>query len=101
MIHPFVLEKLPRMKAVLRKNKVRRAYLFGSVCTEQFTDKSDIDIIVSFHEGTDPLTLGDLWWDIYFSLEDLLERPVDLLTERSLQNPYLKKEIEKTMQEII
>jgi predicted nucleotidyltransferase len=101
LIHPSVLDKLPQIKAVLRKNGVRKAYLFGSVCTDKFTDKSDIDIVVSFHEGTDPLTLGDLWWDIYFSLEDLLKRPIDLLTDKSLQNPYLKNEIEKTKQDIL
>jgi predicted nucleotidyltransferase len=101
MIHPFVLDKLPQIKAVLRNNRVQRAYLFGSACTDKCTDKSDIDIVVIFHEGTDPLTLGDLWWDIYFSLEDLLKRPIDLLTDKSLQNPYLKNEIEKTRQDIL
>ena len=29
-------------------------------------------------------------------LEDLFQRPVDLLTESSLRNPYLRAEVERT-----
>ncbi|MBI5970841.1 MAG: nucleotidyltransferase domain-containing protein [Deltaproteobacteria bacterium] len=101
MIHPSVQNYLSKIKAVLQNNKVRKAYLFGSVCTENFTDKSDIDIIINFQEGLDPLTRGDLWWNVYFSLEYMLKHTIDVLTENSLDNPYLKKELERTMQEIL
>ncbi|MBI5885597.1 MAG: nucleotidyltransferase domain-containing protein [Deltaproteobacteria bacterium] len=101
MIHPTVQDHLTQIRAVLQDNKVQKAYFFGSVCTEDFTDKSDIDIIINFQEGLDPLTRGDLWWNVYFSLEEMLKRPIDLLTENSIENPYLKKELERTMQEIL
>jgi uncharacterized protein len=34
--------------------------------------------------------------NIWNGLEDLFQRPVDLLTESSLRNPYLRAEIERT-----
>lgn len=101
MIHPTMQDHLSKIKAVLQDNKVQRAYLFGSVCTENFTDKSDIDIVINFQEGLDPLVRGELWWNVYFSLEDILKRPIDLLIENSIENPYLKRELERTMQEIL
>lgn len=101
MIHPFIQTHLSEIINALRSNQVKKAYLFGSACTENFTDKSDVDIVISFQENLDPMTRGDLWWNVFFSLEDILQRPIDLLTENSLENPYFKKELENTMQKIL
>lgn len=52
------------------------------------TDKSDIDILVEFEGQKSLLDLAGLKLD----LEDALERPVDLLTYRSI-HPLLKDRI--------
>jgi predicted nucleotidyltransferase len=96
MIHTEVQTHLPELRKLLLSKKVESAFLFGSACTDHLTDKSDIDIIIKFKDGIDPVLQGDLWWEIYFSLEELLKRPIDLLTERSIENPYFKSEIEKS-----
>lgn len=80
---------------LLGENKVvKKLYIFGSALTPQFDEnKSDIDIFVETEELT-PVEKGEsliLLWD---NLEQLFNRKIDLLTDNSLKNPYLKKEIE-------
>jgi predicted nucleotidyltransferase len=101
MLHPYVQKHLSEIKAILTANRVKKAFIFGSACTDRFDDKSDIDIVLDFQDGLDPITRGELWWKLLFSLEDTLKRPVDILTGKSLKNPYLIKEINTTMHEIL
>ena len=80
----------------LRKShKVKELYAFGSVVNGNFTDKSDIDLLVDIDES-DPLNRGELLLSIWDKFEAYFNRRVDLLTHNSLQNPYLKKSIDDT-----
>ena len=52
MINPEIMNKIPQILDILKNNHVKKAYLFGSVLTEDFNEKSDIDIIVKwFNKG--------------------------------------------------
>jgi len=93
MIHPIIQPKLNAIVALLKKHKVRNAFLFGSVLTERFDKNSDIDILIYFIEGLAPLEKGELIWSLRFALEDVLQRNVDLVTEPSLKNPYFIEEL--------
>ena len=79
------------------KHKVRRLYAFGSILTNEFEKDSDIDLIVDF-EPLDLNRYADNYFDLKFALEDILRRPVDLLEEKSICNPYFKKEVENHRQ---
>jgi len=75
---------------------MRRAYLFGSSVQGSFTATSDVDVLVDVDDTIDPVELGGHLWDLQFALEDLLGQKVDLLTSRSLKNPFFIKEVEET-----
>ena len=72
--------------------KVRQLFAFGSVLTENFSDNSDIDFVVDF-QPIDLFSYTDNYYDLKFSLQDLLKRPVDLLEEKATKNPYLKQSL--------
>ena len=74
---------------------IARLFAFGSVVTDRFNDDSDIDLIVEI-DDSDPLTYSDKYFNLKFALEQLLGRHIDLLEERALRNPLLKKEIDRT-----
>ncbi|ACK72285.1 DNA polymerase beta domain protein region [Gloeothece citriformis PCC 7424] len=60
--------------------------LFGSVLREDFNSNSDIDILVSFAENA-RITFFDL--DIIEAqLSQLFNRPVDLVTKKSILNTH-------------
>jgi predicted nucleotidyltransferase len=81
---------------ILKKHKIIRASLFGSVLTDHFNEKSDVDFLVTIENGLDPLEAGGHLWDAYYELKDLLNREVDVITERSLKNPYFIQQINTT-----
>ena len=74
---------------------IARLFAFGSVVTDRFNDDSDIDLIVEI-DDSDPLTYSDKYFNLKFALEQLLGRHIDLLEERAMRNPLLKKEIDRT-----
>ena len=85
------------IKKVCQKRQVVRLYSFGSVNTAAFTENSDIDLLVEFK----PMAIEDYadnYFDLVEELEALFERKVDLVTVKSVKNPYFKKEIEKSRQ---
>lgn len=96
MINAVLANELPVVTQILRENGVKRAYAFGSVCTEQFNEASDIDLLIAFDETLDPLQYGDNYFIIAHALESVLKRSVDLVTERSLKNPYFIAMLEQT-----
>lgn len=75
-------------------HKVKSLYAFGSVLTENFNSESDIDLIVDF-EKIDIEDYADNYFDFKFSLQDILDRPVDLLEAKAIRNPYLLDSLNK------
>ena len=75
---------------------VRRLYAFGSGVSGTFDEKSsDIDLLIELEEE-DPIERGEKLISIWDNLENFFQRKVDLLTNTSLRNPYLKKNIDAT-----
>jgi len=73
-------------------HNVKTLYAFGSVVSDQFADKSDIDFIVDF-DGIDLNNYADNYFDFKFSLQDILKRPIDLIEEKAIKNPYFKQAV--------
>jgi predicted nucleotidyltransferase len=90
------LEKYIReIRILCQKNKVKSLYVFGSVLTDRFTDKSDIDLIVDI-DSIDPLDYADNYFNLKFALEELLNKQIDLLEQKAIKNPYLRENIENS-----
>ena len=66
---------------------VERVYLFGSYARGEADENSDIDFIVKFHQ-LDLSKYADNYFDLKFSLEEILKREIDLLEEKSIKNPH-------------
>ncbi len=79
-----------------KQHKVSKLYAFGSSITGHFDPiKSDIDVVVDL-DIKDPLEYGETLLSFWDNLETFFNRKVDLLTEDSINNPYLRKSIEST-----
>lgn len=75
------------IKQLCITHNVKRLYAFGSVLTKKFSSNSDIDFMVDF-EQVDINQYADNYYDFKFSLEHILRRPIDLLEEKAIKNPY-------------
>jgi hypothetical protein len=75
------------------KHKVRSLYVFGSILTNAFKPESDIDLLVDFGP-IDINQYADNYFELKFALENTLDRQVDLLEEKAIENPFFRKAIE-------
>jgi predicted nucleotidyltransferase len=76
-----------------KAHKVKELYAFGSVLRDDFTDKSDIDLIVEINEPN-PIYRGKLLLSLYNKFETLFNKKVDLLTFSSIRNQILQEHID-------
>jgi len=80
-----------------RKHKVQRLSVFGSVLSEHFSEQSDIDFLVQF----DTIELSEYannYYEFKFSLQQLLQRPVDVIEDQAVRNPFLRQSIQSRQQ---
>lgn len=87
-----ILQLLAEHLSVLKKRfNVADLALFGSTARDSAREDSDIDILISF----DGAATSERYFGVQFYLEDLLGRPVDLVTDKALRpelRPYIEKE---------
>lgn len=86
---------IEQIKVLCDQNKVKRLFVFGSVLTNRFNESSDVDMLVDI-ALTDLFEYAESYFDLKFKLQELLNRSVDLLEEKSLKNSYLFENINKS-----
>ena len=93
----FIENKKPELQQLYEKYAVKSMYLFGSASTANFNDESDIDILIAFQEiPFEQYT--NIFFAFHQALENLFGRKVNLITERSLTNPFFIQSIDETKQ---
>lgn len=92
------LEKYkPDIIELCKKHKVKSLYAFGSVLKDGFNTESDIDLVVDFL-NIRVEDYADNYFNFKFSLQDIIKRPIDLLEEKAIKNPYFRQAINKQRQ---
>ncbi len=87
---PKVKVPLKEIKRFCKLRHIVKFSLFGSVLTDRFNKKSDIDVLVEFDPDHIPSFL-DLA-DMQFELEKFFNRNVDLRTPNDLSQ-YFREEV--------
>ncbi|MCR8557710.1 nucleotidyltransferase domain-containing protein [Mucilaginibacter sp. BJC16-A38] len=88
-------DHIEQIKQLCNAYHVRSLFAFGSVVSNNLKSTSDIDLIVDI-DSKDPIDYTDNYFALKFQLEQILNRPVDLLEDKALKNPFLKKQIDNT-----
>ena len=78
------------IKRVCALHHVKTLYAFGSVVGDQLTNTSDVDFIVDFNT-IDLDHYADNYFDLKFSLQEIIKRPIDLIEEKAIKNPFFKQ----------
>lgn len=88
---------LSEITKLCESHKVKSLYAFGSVLTDSFNNESDIDLIVDF-SNIAVEDYADNYFDFKFSLQEMLKRPIDLLEEKAIKNPYFRQSVNQQRQ---
>lgn len=94
-MNPILVSNIDKIKELCIAHNVKSLFVFGSASNDTYTENSDIDFLVSFKQ----MDFGD-YADNYFELAERLEllvnTKVDLVTDKSLSNPYFIASINKS-----
>lgn len=96
MLKDLIARDRVALGVLLAANRVSRLYAFGSSVHGPFGPDSDVDVLVEVDAPDEEA--GRMLINVWNGLEQLFQRPVDLLTESSLRNPYLRAEVERSKQ---
>ncbi len=90
------IEKIkPEIERVCRRLPVKRLGLFGSALSRNFSQSSDVDVLVVFDSGED-IDLFDKYFELKEQLEEIFRREVDLVVDKEFKNPVLRESIDRT-----
>jgi hypothetical protein len=96
IIKDEILKQVSDFTTLCQNHKVRYLYAFGSATTDKFdSNTSDIDLLVEI-DDPDPIERGEKLISLWDTFELFFHRKVDLLTDSSIHNPYLRKSIDST-----
>jgi len=96
----LIAKKYDDLVGLCRRFKVEQLDLFGSAATGNFNpETSDLDFIIEFDDRHAPGLLGR-YLDFAQALESLFGRHVDLLTPRSIRNPYFRQKLDNTREKL-
>lgn len=78
-----------------KKHGIVRIELFGSAATGKFnSETSDLDFIIDLGDYESGVAVR--FFDFVNEMEQLFGRHVDLLTDRSITNPYLRMSVDRS-----
>ena len=93
-----VASRRAELAPLCRRFHVRTLDLIGSAARGTFDpERSDLDFVVTF-EDLPPVEFADAFFGLREGLAALFGRPVDLLTDDSIRNPYLRESIGRSRQ---
>ncbi len=75
----------------LKTKPIEKAWIFGSYAVGEQTDSSDVDILITFKEGT---RMGLQFMAMICDLENILGKPVDLVIDGDIL-PFARENVER------
>ncbi len=78
---------------ICKKYNLKSFALFGSAVTNDFSETSDVDVLISFDNSVD-MNYFDIYFDLKSELETYWHRDVDLIVEKEFRNQYFRESVQ-------
>lgn len=95
-MHSLIQKHKSSIEDICRSLQVSQLYVFGSAAGKALSEESDLDFLLSFREDLTADEYTENYFRLHQKLEQLFNRKIDLLTERSLSNPFFIESINRT-----
>lgn len=93
-MHPSIEHVRPEIESLCRRLGVHGLELFGSATGSGFDDlTSDVDVLVDMGPGV--ADRFATYFELKEGLERLLGRPVDLVVDDAVTNPYVRRAMDE------
>lgn len=96
MLKDVIAKRKEEFEKLCSDHKVKFLFAFGSAVTNEYDpERSDIDLLVEIDEK-DPIERGEKLISLWDGFEGFFGKKVDLLTDGSVKNPFLRESIDST-----
>jgi predicted nucleotidyltransferase len=92
----LIKDRLDSIISLCVEHHVSTFALFGSAARDAMSENSDIDFLVRFSNELDVLDYADNYFSLKEKLENILDKKVDLVSQKSLKNPILTENIDQS-----
>ena len=96
----LIEDRIQDLIELCKVHRVESFALFGSAAKDAMHEDSDLDFLVQFSDDIDVLEYADNYFSFLEKLENLTGKKVDLVSQKSLKNPILIEEIERSKVEL-
>ena len=90
-MHSLIESHRAEIRGLAERHGLRDVRIFGSMARGDAEDTSDVDLLVTLRPGRTGLALGAFLMDV----QDLLDRRVEVVTERSLHAALREQVLEE------
>jgi predicted nucleotidyltransferase len=96
-MHADIERRRPELADLCRRYAVARLEVFGSAArgTDFDPENSDIDFLVEFAPANG-LPGVEQYFGFAAALETLLGRPIDLVQDKAIENPYVRASVDRS-----
>ena len=95
-MNAVVVKHADSLERLCRRYHVRNLDLFGSAAEgTPFASSSDLDFLVEFQPSAFS-EYSDAYFGLLEALEQLFGRPVDLVVDSAIENPFFRQAVEQT-----
>lgn len=96
VMQQIVEKRKENLKSLCQALKIKRLYVFGSALSDKFSEESDLDFLISFADNLTVEEYTNNYFSLHYALRELFNREIDIVTERTLSNPYFIESINET-----
>jgi predicted nucleotidyltransferase len=91
----LITRNIEDINRICKQHQVEQLFIFGSVITEKFNDKSDIDILIQFSHLIDPALYFENYMDFKEKMESVFDREIDIVKNQAVRNPIFRKILDR------
>jgi predicted nucleotidyltransferase len=95
-----IKDKIEEIVELCEKHHVSSLALFGSAANDTMNNESDVDFLIQFSDDINVLDYADNYFAFLASLELLIDKKIDLVSKKSVKNPVLLEEINRSKIEL-
>jgi hypothetical protein len=97
MLHSVLYGNRERIAELCKVHHIKRLSAFGSVCRTDCSPTSDINLLYAFDEQALAYEeYAEHFLAFVQDMQSLTQRPIDLVSEAALWNPYFRQTVEST-----
>jgi hypothetical protein len=91
----LITRNIEEISRICKQHQVEQLFIFGSVKTEKFNDKSDVDVLIQFSRLIDPSLYFENYMDFKEKMETILGREIDIVENQAVRNPVFRKILDR------